>query len=422
MVDPIPEVFVLWHPSCSMGEFLATRIYAWLRPGQGLGPQVFYRSLPAPESVPGGLPPTLPGEIRSGSEVSTSKSRVSNLHIVLLLIDEHMIADASWRYWLSQLSSPPQAGDRLFLPVALDSTAYNINRPLRELNFLRPKGLPLPDDQDAATIAREIVVRSLLKQLTEALCKVLLGRRTQRDNTTSPGQLGAAEFDTSKIKVFLSHAKVDGTNPAKRIRDYIYSQTQLATFYDVNDIPFGSGFSRVIQQEINAGETAALIAVRSEAYAGRPWCRRELSLFRTPVQDLSALRVGEQWILNPVLVVDALDMDHRTVGIPELGNAPIIHWSEGVFDQEEHIVNMLMRDVMLAAYHTAVGRNIQAAPNSIVLNWLPDVPTLLRIPRVRERMASEVYYPGRGMSGLELDILDEYFPHLVFHSFDEVLS
>jgi len=31
-----------------------------------------------------------------------------------------------------------------------------------------------------------------------------------------------------------------------------------------------------------------------------------------------------------------------------------------------------------------------------------------------------VCYPGRGLSGLELDILDEFFPRLTFHGFDTV--
>ncbi|MEI8345296.1 MAG: carbamoyltransferase HypF, partial [Candidatus Omnitrophota bacterium] len=48
---------------------------------------------------------------------------------------------------------------------------------------------------------------------------------------------------TAKIKIFLSHAKSDGTTPARRIRDYIYSQTQLAAFYDENNIPLGSAFA-----------------------------------------------------------------------------------------------------------------------------------------------------------------------------------
>jgi len=59
-----------------------------------------------------------------------------------------------------------------------------------------------------------------------------------------------------------------------------------------------------------------------------------------------------------------------------------------------------------------------------VLNWLPDPTTLLNLPQVRDPAAGElqVFYPGRGLSGLELDILFEFFPNIEFHSFDTILS
>src|SRR5262249_40108724 len=140
-----------------------------------------------------------------------------------------------------------------------------------------------------------------------------------------------------KIKIFLSHAKTDGTVPARRIRDYIYSQTQLAAFYDENDIPFGSAFRRVLETNVQADETTALIAVRSDRYAARPWCRRELSLFRRPIADTPDPLTASRWRLNPVVVVEAIEGGDRTPGIPELGNASLIRWAEAVPDQEEQI-------------------------------------------------------------------------------------
>lgn len=140
---PIPEVFVLWHPACRLGEALAHRLYAWLRPGNGLGPQVFYRSLKAPEAPPGGLPPPLPGESRAPAESASPRSRVTNVQIILPLIEAHLVADAAWRQWLTRLAdSSGSPHRRVFMPVALDPTAFNVPSPLRELNFLRPSGLP----------------------------------------------------------------------------------------------------------------------------------------------------------------------------------------------------------------------------------------------------------------------------------------
>ena len=102
---PIPEIFVLWHPRCALGEKLARRILEWLRPGNGLGPEVFYRSLPAPGAPPNGLPLPLPGEARPTSNANArARQKVSNLQVVLPLIEENMVADQAWRYWLGELA------------------------------------------------------------------------------------------------------------------------------------------------------------------------------------------------------------------------------------------------------------------------------------------------------------------------------
>jgi len=421
---PIPEVYVLWHPRCQLGEVLARRIHGWLRPGSALGPQVYYRSLPAPEAPSAGLPPPLPGETR-GMQRTGAIPRGSNLQIVLPLIDANMIADPAWRHWLAQLALPFNSTEpREFMPVALDPTAFNAPEALRERNFLRPTGLVAGPPADSA--GQEAVVRSLLKQLTEALCRLMLGKRT----TAAALPAGAAavagnEAAAPKVKIFLSHAKVDGVGPARRIRDYIYSQTQLAAFYDENDIPFGSVFRRVLERDIQGDETAALIAIRSARYAGRPWCRREVSLFRRPIAETHDPVTAVFWRLNPVVVVEAIADGERTPGLAELGNAPLIRWADQVTDLEEQVVTTLLRDAALAAFHSAVGRTLPLPQHKhLILNWLPDPTTLLHIPSVRGSFQEdlEIFYPGRGLSGLELDILGDFFPNVVFRSFEEVLS
>jgi hypothetical protein len=417
VANPIPELYVLWHPHCPLGEFLAKRVYAWLRPGNGLGPQVLYRSLPAPEAPRRGLPPPLPGEHRGGTASPRAASRTTNLQIVLILVDANMVADGAWRHWLLQIGSQSSL-PRACLPVALDSTAYNLAGPLRERNFLRPAGLPPSGNGPLTSAGRELVARSLLKQLTEALCGLLL-------NSSSAAPRGLSSWDavSSKIKVFLSHAKSDGSVPAKKVRDYIYSQTQLTAFFDENDIPIASEFSSVISNVLQSADTAALIAVRSARYASRPWCRRELSLFRRPIRESSDQGPTEHWRLSPTLVVDALEVGSYSVGIPELGNAPLIRWTNGVADQEELIVTTVMRDVLLASFHSAVGRTIPHERDRIVLNWIPDPTTLLQIPRIQANERVKVVYPGRGLSGLELDILwDQFGERVELHSFEEILS
>jgi hypothetical protein len=422
MSSLIPEMYVLWHPRCEAGEALATRIYGWLRPGNGLGPQVFYRCLPAPEAPPSGLPPPLPGEQRTSSASPPAPATGSNLQVLILLIDAFMIADPTWRHWIGQLAREQSGANRVCLPVALDATAYNGPVALHALNFLRPTGVPATGTaQPWADDVLETVSRSLLKQLTETLCDLLL---RPDDVPTGLAAGPARDLARPKVKIFLSHAKRDGTAPARRIRDYIYSQTQLAAFYDENDIPYGSSFSHVLEGNVSGPtQSAALIAIRSAEYARRPWCRREFSLFRRPLKLPARGRKAEHWLLNPTLVVDALAGGTHTPGMPELGNTASIRWSEDVPAQEEQIVTTVLRDVLLAAFHRTLGETVPDERNHVVLNWLPDPTSLLHIPRVRRaRPGLHVYYPGRGLTGLELDTLTDYFPEVEFFSFDRMSS
>jgi hypothetical protein len=344
------------------------------------------------------------------------------MQILVLLIDCNMVADPSWRFWLEQLSTTHNTHlTRVFLPVALDFTAFNIPSSIGRLNFLRPSGLPLPVNPTPA--ATTTVARSLCKQLTESLCQLLLGRlEGKSDAAQTPATVS---LSPTKVAVFLSHAKKDGNKPARRIRDYIYAHTQLAAFFDENDIPFGTAFAQVIQSGVSQSHTAALIVILSAYYATRPWCRRELSVFRQPLQDPHHAGCPESWRLNPLLVVDALDSGTHTYGIPEVGNSPHIRWNEEQTDLEEQVVTLVLRDALLRAFHAALGRFISAKPDGsrIVINWLPDPTTLLMIPRVRAATAElEVCYPGKGLSALELETLDRYFPHVDFRNYEQVLA
>jgi hypothetical protein len=417
---PIPEVYILWHPQCQLGKPLARRIMTWLRPGNsGLGPEVFYRSLPAPEAKSDGLPPPLPLEMRPNMPPAPASKATSNLQLVLALIDENMVADFAWRHWLDQLAprtQPQPQPNRIIWPVALDATAYNMPTSIKCLNYFRPAGLPV---SNAAVEQRshqfELVVRSLLKQITEAMCRVMLPKRTA-DGT-------AALEQAPKVSIFLSHAKADGTVPARRIRDYIYSQTQLAAFYDENDIAFGSGFALVIEQDLKSMATAAMISVRSAKYSSRPWCRRELSMFRRPrPEDQEQESVAKRWRLYPTLVVEAMGSSESTSGMAELGNSPIIRWADDDNNLAELIVTSVIRDAMLASFHSALGRTIALQADQIVINWLPDPTTLLHIPAVHSDRKQTVFHPGRELSGLEIDILEEFLPNLEFKSFEEALS
>jgi hypothetical protein len=423
---PIPEIYILWHPSCVIGEPLAKRISEWLRPGNGFGPDVFFRSRPAPATTrdtKNVLPLSLANEKRANIDDTPSssfKARLNNLQIVLVLIDEHMVVDRAWQHWLTTLSKSVVWPARIIMPIALDPTAYNVPPELRELNFLRPAGLPLRERWQDGSQACERIARSLLKQITEALCRQVLPRPTTVANpAAAAGAANPTVEAVPKVNVFLSHAKVDGVTPARRLRDYIYSQTQLTAFFDENDIAFGAMFNRIIERSLVADETAALIAVRSSRYFSRPWCRREFSRFRKPRQDKNNKRC---WRLFPALVVEAIDGRDLSYGIPEMGNCPIIRWNEEDSTLEELVVTTLIRDALLACVHSAIADSLELGEGEIAINWLPDPTTLLHIPEMRDQKECKVLYPGRGISLLELNVLQDFFPNATFTSYEQRLD
>jgi hypothetical protein len=137
-------------PQCKIGKPLARDIMTWLRPGNnGLGPEVFFRSSPAPEAEPHGLPPPLPFETRRTTPTLPASKATSNMQLVLALIDENMVADFAWRHWLDQLAlqkeqlAQEKDVERNIWPVALDATAYNTPASIKSFNYFRPAGLPV---------------------------------------------------------------------------------------------------------------------------------------------------------------------------------------------------------------------------------------------------------------------------------------
>jgi len=416
-IPPLPEIYILWHPECAHGAAIAWQIRQWLRPAAGKGPQIFYRA----ESAPGGgtrLPLPLPGEARDWPGDIQPKEPGRTLQIVIPLLDHHMVADPAWRWWLEQLSENlPTKFPRIFLPVALTRTAFNAPAAIAKQNFLRiPDVLDLRAQDLWVQPLQSPLLGPLLKPLTETLCKIVL--------TEFPADVAGSARKSAPLRIFISHAKVDGAGPASRLRDYIYSRTQLAAFFDENNIPYGDNFSAVLEQALDAGETAALIAMVSDAYASRPWCRKELRAFCQPRRIMSGR--AEVWALQPVLFVDVLEGKTLTRGLTELATVPVLRWRDDLpgFQQEETVITTLLREVFFDGYARLVARHFALTESEprIILSWKPDAVTLLHVladqPDGRNKEIT-VLYPGRELSSIDEETLHELFPRITFLSFAE---
>ena len=435
------HIYVLWHPQFAPGKDLAGDIYRWFRLDNIEGIPVFFRSTnakPDPESKPGTPPPSHPPAIQ----------QFADINYVIPLVDAHMVADPAWRQWLVTLHEDSRdsvtmakakdgaegkpSKQRLF-PVAVDSYAFQAPAELRDLNFIRHDitRQPTPD------------VDVLLSVLTEVICRDLryhLHRKEVQRKEAKPkeakaahddgGQIsaGGAEPDglPSKIKIFLSHAKADGTDVVRRLKEHIQSQTQCETFFDETDIPSGHGFSEVLDQAI-AADSAGMIVIHGSQYAERPWCRREIRRFQEPRPDPHDKdEPVHGFFVPPVVVVENLNGDRVSRSIPELGFAPSLRWSAGA---ERRIVNTLLREVLFGFFHRLLIHNAAKSPKAnsgdIMVNRSPDPLMVQRLivalDRERQRkaktapgqqpmpFAGHVYYPGYGLSQVELAAMEAAF-------------
>jgi hypothetical protein len=94
-------------------------------------------------------------------------------------------------------------------------------------------------------------------------CRVLLATALPTTNGHRPGYL----------RLFISHAKMDGLPLAHALKHHIESAGWLEGFYDVDDLPAGRNWQRELERGVGS---SLIIMLRTEAYDGRHWCRQEV--------------------------------------------------------------------------------------------------------------------------------------------------
>ena len=166
-----------------------------------------------------------------------------------------------------------------------------------------------------------------------------------------------------------------------------------------------------------------MLAVVSDQYASRPWCRRELRTFCRPERVLEG--PVEVWAQHPVLVVDVLEGKLLTRGLAELATVPVVRWQQDLpaMQQEEMVVTLLLREIFFDGHARLVARHLalkSADESRIILSWKPDAMTLQYVMAGRTDLPATVLYPGREISAGDEHSLRELFPNTTFLSFAEV--
>jgi hypothetical protein len=275
---PPLAVWVLWHPKWGAGASLAERLYADLagdagldRPGIGI--PVRFRS----EPVRGGKTPP---DVDLDSAEQTA---------LVVLGSGHLAVDEDWRNYLERVRHSVQVGHgrhRLILVQFTPSISWWSFGSMD--NVLRLDADPV-DDADLPSRFVAACVRQLL-------------------HFAARGETGDGR---QWHRLFVSYAKQDGMKIANVVLDRLRSDWPESSWvFDANSpIVAGTEFSERLQSDLT---TSTLLAIHTDAYASRAWCRYEAR---------AAKKAG-----SPMVVVHALQRGEER-GLAELANVPAIQWA-----------------------------------------------------------------------------------------------
>lgn len=199
-------------------------------------------------------------------------------------------------------------------PVALDGDAL-ANLEVQALRWDR-----WPEGEQYSSRTRRLI-RELTHDFTRMLRHWLADGRGRQDDELRRYR--------ENIQVFLSHSKHDpkGEAIARAIRNWLNDHSALASFLDIDDMLAGVRFDATIEDTIRHG---MLVAIYTDSYSSREWCRREAML---------AKRHGV-----PMLVVDCLQVkDERA--FPYLWNVPVIRMDANQPDQVDAVASTLLDEV-----------------------------------------------------------------------------
>lgn len=285
--------------------------------------------------------------------------------LVVLLADDQLVNHArsgrdggiTWGDYAVKLRELcDESPNHRFLPVSLSSFAWPVDARLNNLNFLR--AFDEPNDEER----RKLVARRMLH---------LLIRRLRPHPT---------DEDAPPVTIFLSHAKIDvGRQPGvvNSLLEYLKANQPEKTWFDSGDIASGSRFAKAIEDGV---ADSALLAVVTDAYSSRSWCRREV-LFAKRHQ-------------RPFVIVDAL-REREIRRFPYAGNAPVLRWRDDPLD----VVDSLLRETLRHAYAEEMLRQ-RARPGDDIL---PSGPELVTV--VHRDKAKPILYPDPPLGSEELAVL-----------------
>jgi hypothetical protein len=386
LTRPLLVLYILWHPEFAGGaeiaeslrEHFRRKLYENVAGGTGLS--VIFRSAPPPESA---APLPIPLD-----DAETTA--------IVVLAEATLAKDSAWTDYVHQLVECTETAglrSRVF-PVTLEGAALDVGLEEQALRW----------DRWAGTEAERR--QRLISELAYELCRML---RHYLEHLKRPTEAEAAlERYLKKVQIFLSHSKHDdgGEHMARAIRDRLHAGHGLSSFFDVHDIPAGLRFHKVLLQQV---KVSAVVAIHTDSYSSREWCRREII-------------EAKRWNV-PLVVANCIsNLDER--GFPYLGNVPIVRMDSPDVGRIDVIIGHLLDEVLKDFLWRCRVELVHASADPAVV-FVPRPPewiSLAGLPRSVDVPEPLIVYPDPPLSAEEEQLFEKVAPHVRLRSLTEWLA
>ena len=374
------SVFIVWHPDYLEGQQMADFLYSVLcrdssKPLiRSMGIPVYFRN----KNV---------SETNQPIDVNFTDSEYT---AIIALVSDEFVNDNNYGKFLDSIfdKCETEKEKRRVYPVAISKSAYNVSTKFSAINFIRVDKSKLVCDKEEIVSINSQIKTPILHEL----CRLLMNMKKATDETESLAT-------SPPIKLFISHSKHDESKlDASKFRDYINSQTQLKTFFDTNDISYGSNFGEEIKK---AAKESALVVFQSDSYADREWCRIEV---------LQAKTAG-----CPIVIVNAVQNGEKRA-FPYLGNYPSIRFKNNFIE----IIDLTLEQVLFNLYTKIFLdslTDLYKIKTDKILSTSPELFNFIQLKKKGLNQGEEyslVIYPDPPLGSEEMEILNQLDDAFVF--------
>lgn len=361
-------MYVLWHTQFREGSIHAETIFS-----------EFNRNVEDPLARGIGIPVFF----RNNGPLEPIKYDVHQFVVIVALIDATFVLDNDppdlySKYLRDIVNTAPV--NTLVIPIAFEKSAFALE--LNNLNFVR-----LYEKKNT----KEFLINYIAHETTRHLYAL------EKIRTGSPPPL----------RLFISHAKVDGVDIAKQIKGFVESSFDLKTFFDANDIAIGYDFTKEIEDNI---KTTVVIAIHTDNYSSREWCRREVllaKLHNRPIVVLNCFKNGE------------------SRSFPYMANVLTVHFSsieEGVLPL---LITAIMKETLRLKYQELFTKyqieslNIDVDLSESISGYPPELVTILSR---REKLNGVFIYPDPPIGIEEISVIKKLDGNIRYITPSELFS